>query len=218
MDQKKLNLSCLIAAAVFAVLAIVLLIVGIVYDGDHVFTKVLMIIVSILSLALAAELLYLVWISGNNHPNYFLYDSSLKKNVSVQKLTFQVVDSRMNRFFSGYAPSEGKIWTDGILDNPYLEMADEFKPLVAYKLLFDLARADTEKGWRCFETATVTTVDFICRGLEQNGDNELARNVKMIKMSQPLQIKHLRDYLVNNRGYIQARIMRYVRENIERFE
>ena len=218
MDQKKLNLGCLIAAAFFAVLAIILLVVGIVYDGEHAFTKVLLIIVSLISLALAAELLYLVWISGSGHPNYFLYDSKIKKNISLQKLTFQMVDSRMNRFFAGYASSEGKIWTEGILDNPYLEMAEEFKPLVAYKLLFDIARADNEKAWKCFEISSVSTVDFICRGLEQNGDAELAKNVKMMKMTQPFQLKYIRDYLVNNKGYIQSRMMRYIRENIDRFE
>ncbi len=218
MNQKKLNLILMVACIVFAVLAVVLFIVGAIYDGEHLFTKVLMIIVAILSLALAGELAYLRWISSDNRPNYFLYDSRSKKNIPVQKLTFQAINNRMNRFFAGYAPSEGKIWTDGILDNPYLDMADEFKPIVAYKLLFDLAQMDVEKGWKCFELASSATVDFVCKGLEQNGDNEVAGNLRMMKSAQPFQIKYVRDYLVSNRAYLQSRMFRYVRENIDKFQ
>ena len=177
-----------------------------------------MIIVAVLSLALAGELAYLRWISGDSHPNYFLYDSRAKKNIPVQKLTFQAVNNRMNRFFAGYAPSEGKIWTDGILENPYLDMADEFKPVVAYKLLFDLAQMDVEKGWKCFEMASVATVDFVCKGLEQNGETEVAKNLRMMKAAQPFQIKYVRDYLVSNKAYLQSKMFKYVRDNIDKFQ
>lgn len=218
MNQKKLNLILAVASIAFAVLAVVLLIFGILYDGEHLFTKIFMIIVAVLSLALAGELAYLRWISGDSHPNYFLYDSRAKKNIPVQKLTFQAVNNRMNRFFAGYAPSEGKIWTDGILENPYLDMADEFKPVVAYKLLFDLAQMDVEKGWKCFEMASVATVDFVCKGLEQNGETEVAKNLRMMKAAQPFQIKYVRDYLVSNKAYLQSKMFKYVRDNIDKFQ
>ncbi len=218
MNQKKLNLILAVASIAFAVLAVVLLIFGILYDGEHLFTKIFMIIVAVLSLALAGELAYLRWISGDSHPNYFLYDSRAKKNIPVQKLTFQAVNNRMNRFFAGYAPSEGKIWTDGILENPYLDMADEFKPVVAYKLLFDLAQIDVEKGWKCFEVASVATVDFVCKGLEQNGETEVAKNLRMMKAAQPFQIKYVRDYLVSNKAYLQSKMFKYVRDNIDKFQ
>lgn len=218
MNQKTLNLILMIASIAFAVIAVVLFIVGIVYDGDHAFTKVMMIIVSILSLALAGELAYLMWISGDKKPNYFLYDSRTKKNVPIEKLSFQVVNTRMNRYFSGYAPSEGKMWTDGILEDPALDMGDEFKPMVAYKLLYDLAVMDVEKGWKCFELASAGTVEFICRSLEMNGDNEVAGNLRMMKAAQPFQIKYVRDYIVSNKGYLQARMFKYVRVNIDKFQ
>lgn len=218
MNQKTLNLILMIASIAFAVVAVILFIVGIVYDGDHVFTKVMMIVVAVLSLALAAELAYLLWISGDRKPNYFLYDSRIKKNMPVEKLTFQVVNGRMNRFFSNYAPSEGKIWTDGILESPDLDMGDQFKPMVAYKLLYDLAVMDVEKGWRCFEVASVGTVEFVCRSLEMNGDNEVAGNLRMMKNAQPFQIRYVRDYLVSNKGYLQARMFKYVRANIDKFQ
>ena len=218
MNRKTFNLILIIAGAVFAVLAVVLFIVGIVYDGDHAFTKVMLIIVSVLSLALAVELAYLWWISNDKNPNYFLYDSRTKRNVPVEKLSFQVVSGRMNKYFSNFAPSEGKIWTDKILDDPNLDIGEEFKPLVAYKLLYDLAAMDVEKGWKCFEVASVETVEYICRGLEKNGDKEVANNLRMMKTAQPFQIKYVRDYLISNKGYLQAKMFKYVRANIEKFQ
>lgn len=219
MNCKKLNLTLTIACAVFAVLAVVLMIFGIVYDGDHVLTKVLMIVAAVLSLALAGELAYLVWFSDKGDvPNYFLYDASTKKNVPVDKLTLSIVSKRMDRYFSNYAPSEGKLWTDAILENPELDMDDSFKPLVAYKLLFDLADRDMEKGWKCFELASYETVDFICRSLEMNGETEIAGNIRKMKQVQPFQIKYIRDYLVSNSSYLQTKMLMYVRDNIEKFQ
>ena len=124
----------------------------------------------------------------------------------------------MSRYFAGYASSEGKIWTDGILDDEALDMADEFKPIVSYKLLFDLAHMDIESGWKCFELASVQTVDFICNGLEQNGDDEIANNLRLMKTAIPFQIKFVREYIVSNKKYLQGRMFRYVIDNIEKFQ
>ena len=218
MNQKKLNLILTIVAAAFAVLFLALLICGIAIEFTYTVTKVMMIIVAIVSLAFAAELAFLVWFGGKgDKPNYFLYDASTKKNVSVDKLTLQVVNRRMDRYFSEFAPSEGKLWTDGILENPELDMEDAFKPLVAYKLLFDLADRDVEKGWRCFEVASPATVEFICCGLDMNGENEIAGNLLKMKAIVPFQVKYVRDYLVSNANYLQTKMLMYVRDNIEKF-
>lgn len=218
MNKKNFNLVLMIAAAVFAVIAVVLLIVGIIYDADHLFTKIMTFVVAALSFALAAELAYLCFISVDRHPNFFLYDSKTRRNVPVEQLTFAVINNRMNRFFAAYASSEGKIWTDGVLDNPALDIADEFKPIVAYKLLFNLAHTNVDNGWKCFEIASVATVEFICKGLEQNGDDVLAKNLRMMKAAQPVQITYVKEYLVNNKAYLQAKMFRYVKENIEKFQ
>ena len=219
MTQKKMNLILTIACACFAVVAVILFVFGIIYDGDHAFTQIFMIISAVLSLALACELAYIVWFSGSGEaPNYFLYDSSTKRNVTLDKLTLSVLNRRMDRYFANFAPSEGKLWTDGVLEDPNLDMEDAFKPLVAYKLLFDLAEKDIEKGWKCFELASFDTVDFICRSLEMNGETEVAENIRKMKMVQPFQIRYIRDYLVSNCNYLQTKMLMYVRDNIEKFQ
>ncbi len=216
MNQKRLKLILAIASGVALVAAILLFVLSLTVI-QNVATRVIMIITSVLFLALAVEVFYLFMIAGDSRANYFLYDSRQGRNISVQKLAFQTVNVRMNRFLSGYASSEGKLWTDKILDNPYLEMDDAFKPLVAYKLLFDLAEHDSESGWKCFEMASYETVEFLCAALEMSGDDEMAQNLRQMKAAMPINLKYVRDYLVRNRQYLKEKMRRYVCENIQKF-
>ena len=216
MNQKKLKLVLAIVSGVALLAAILVLVLSLTVIQNTV-TRVIMIITAVLFLALAGEVFYLFWIAGDSRANYFLYDSRQGRNISVQKLAFQTVNVRMNRFLSGYAPSEGKLWTDKILDNPYLEMDDAFKPLVAYKLLFDLAEHDSESGWKCFELASYETVEFLCHALETSGDEEMAQNLRQMKAATPINLKYVRDYLVRNRQYLKEKMRRYVCDNIQQF-
>ncbi|MBO5415699.1 MAG: hypothetical protein J6A83_03640 [Clostridia bacterium] len=216
MDQKKIRPIVGIASIVAAILFVVLLIIGIVYDGGT-FSKILLIAISILVLVLAAELGYLFFLFGDTKPNYFLYNTQSNRNVSVQKLTFQMINVRMNRYLAAYAPSEGKIWTDRVFDNPYLEMDDAFKPLVGYKLLFDLAERDFDAGWRCFDLASDDTVNFIAAAIELNGETEMANTLRTLKGTKPTNLKHVRDYLVAKRNYLQNKMFKYTVENIDLF-
>lgn len=216
MEQKKIRLIVGIASIVAAVLFVVLLILGICYDGSTL-AKTLLIIISVLVLALAGELGYLFMLFGDTKPNYFLFNSNSNRNIAVQKLTFQNINVRMNRYLAAYAPSEGKIWTDRVFDNPYLEMDDAFKPLVGYKLLFDLAERDFDAGWRCFDLASDETVNFIASAIEMNGEADMAKALREFKSAKPTNLKHVRDYLVGNRKYLQSKMFKYTVDNIDLF-
>ena len=215
-QQKKTRMIIGIAALVAVVISITLLVVGILYSGG-IFAKILLILISAAVLLLAAELGYFFMLFGDTKPNYFLFNSKTNRNMSVQKLTFQVLNVRMNRYLAAYAPSEGKIWTDRVLDNPYLEMDDAFKPLVGYKLLFDLAERDFDAGWKCFDLASDETVEFIAAAIEMNGEADIAKNLRELKETKPTNLKHVRDYLVGNRKYLQSKMFKYTVENIEKF-
>jgi len=219
MSQNKLKLFFGIGAIVFAVLFVVLLLVGIfaIPAATALLVKILVIIISVLCLLIGLELGYMYLIENESAPNYFLYNNQTKRNIPVQKLNFQIINGRMNRFLAGYAPSVGKLWTDRVLDNPYLEMEDKFKPAVAYKLLYDLAEKDTEVAWHCFELASEETVEFLCIALEMNDDGEIAKNLRQMKNAEPLNIKCVRDYLVNNRNYLKGKLCRYIYDNIRLF-
>lgn len=216
MSRNTLKILLGVATVFFAVVAVVLFILGVTLELSA-FPKVVLIIISVLALMLSAELGYFTFLLIDKKPNYFLYNPNTKRNISVQKLTFGRVNSRMNRFLSSYAASEGKIWNDRVLDDPYLEMEPQFKPLVAYKLLYGLAEKDAEAGWRCMENASDETILFICNGLRANGDNELAATIENLMAQKPVNIKIIRDYLVRNIKYIQKKMLRFVLDNVDKF-
>jgi flagellar motor component MotA len=205
-----------VATVFFLIVAVALLILGCTLEMSAL-PRVILIIVALLALLLSVELGYFTYLLIDKNPNFFLYNTQTKRNISVQKLTFQMINSRMNRFLSGYATSEGKFWNDRVLDNPYLDMEDKFKPLVAYKLLYGLASNDAEAGWRCLENASDDTIAFICKALRANGDNEFAGTIESIMKQNSVNIKMIRDYLIRNKKYIQNKMFRYVCENIESF-
>lgn len=215
MDRNKLKIILACATAFALVISIVLFVLALALELDTL-PKIILILVSVLCLALTVELGYFTYLMIDKNPNYFLYNPQTRRNISVQKLTFQTINARMNRFLSGYASSEGKIWNERVLDNPYLEMPEEFKPLVAYKMLFGLADKDAEAGWKCLENASDDTVAFICNGLKLNGDGELATNLTQM-LQKPVNMAVVRDYLVRNKRYLQSKMTKYVVENIDNF-
>ncbi len=219
MGQNKLKLLFGALAVVFAVVAIALLLVGIlaVQFDEAAVVKVLVIVIAVICFVIAAEMVYMFLIESDSAPNYFLYNAQTKRNIPVQKLSFQMINSRMNRYLSGYAPSEGKLWTERIFDNPYLEMDDKFKPAVAYKLLYDLAERDSEQGWNCFEIASEETVEFLCSALDMNYDSDMARTLRQMKNATPLNLKSVRDYVVKNRNYLKSKLCHYIYDNIQLF-
>ena len=121
MNRNTLKILLGVATVFFAIVAIVLLILGITLDLSAL-VRVILIIVAFLALILSVELGYFTYLLVDKNPNYFLYNTQTKRNISVQKLTFQMINSRMNRFLSGYATSEGKFWNDRVLDDPYLDI------------------------------------------------------------------------------------------------
>ncbi len=217
MKQDKIKLIMTIACICFAVLAVIFLISGIIYSGDHVFTKVILFVIAVISIIASGELAYLVWFGkGGETPNFFLFNNSKKVNISVEELSDKRINEKMMEYFSDFASSEGKLWTENILENSEIE--NHFKPAVAYKLLYDLAVLDKEAGWKCFDLASITTVEFIASALEQNGDVDMAGYIRQFKQVQILNVPQFREFIISNKDYLGLRLCSYVRENISKFE
>lgn len=214
MDRKKVKLIVGIAAIASAVISIVLFIITFV-AGLQPPSSVLLGLLAGCCLLLAAELVYMFMRNTGEQANYFLYDPSSKKNVSISKLSYAVVNARTGRYLSHYAQSEGKIWNERVLDDADID--EEFKPLIAYKLLISLAEKDVDAGWRCLENASNKTVIFLCDALSANSDFEFSNNFGKMMAEKPLNMPMVRDYLVRNKKYMQSRMLKYVVDNVDLF-
>jgi hypothetical protein len=216
MDQKRVNLLLKIGGILFAVLGVALIIFGIFYDKS-VLGKVLLFVAALVVALLAAELTYLSLMLKNVKPNFFLYNPSTNSNTSVENLTFEAANARMNKYLAKFASSEGKYWTEKVLEDPSLDISSDYKPLVAYKLLYDIAENDSDAGWKCFVISSEETVGYIADGVAQNGDDQLADTLRQLKGAKPLNMKQTRDFLVGNKKYIKKKFFKYLTENIDKF-
>ena len=216
MNQNNLRKIFIVICAALAVVGVALLCVG-VFVIDMTFFKVMTIIIGALFVLASAEFGYMTYVEKEVKPNFFLYDAQAKKNIPLEKMDFNVINRKLNGYLRTLAPSEGKLWTDRILENSANSIEDKFRPAVAYRLLFGLADKDMDQGWKCFELASAETVEFICKALDAKGDTEVSRTLRHLKAANPVNLKYVRDYLVNNKSYLRTKLCNYVYDNISQF-
>ncbi len=216
MNLSNLRKIFILICAILGIIGVALLCVG-AFVIEVTFFKVMMIIIGALFILGCVEFGYMAYIEQEVKPNFFLYDPQAKKNIPLEKMDFNVINRKLNGYLSTIAPSEGKLWTDRILENSADEIEDKFKPAIAYRLLFGLADKDVDQGWKCFELASAETVEFVCKVLDANGDTEVSRTLRHLKAAKPVNLKYVRDYLVNNKSYLRTKLCNYVYDNIKQF-
>ena len=216
MNQNNLRKIFIAVCAALGIVGIALLCVGL-FVVEIAFFKVMTIIIALLFVLAAAEFGYMAAIEKEVKPNFFLYDAQAKKNIPLEKMDFNVINRKLNGYLRTLGASEGKLWTDCILENSATNIEDKFKPAIAYRLLFGLADKDIDQGWKCFDIASAETVEFICRALDANGDTEVSRTLRHLKAANPVNLKYVRDYLVNNKSYLRTKLCNYVYDNISLF-
>ncbi|MBR6781692.1 MAG: hypothetical protein IKM33_00645 [Clostridia bacterium] len=214
-------------AIVLLVLAGVLILGGIalllfLVPGAAAFFKVCMVIISILFVLMGLGLLYVLYLGRDNNPNFFLYDTKTRRNISSEELTFDRVNSRMSYFLTTLSTSQEKLWRDNILaDNGTgrFGVNDVYRPLTAYKMLYDLAELDRPEGWALFLCATPATIETLLDALEENGEEAMSKALyhAYTSASGSNDVEWLRDFLSGNAKYIRRRMLGYVQKNIDWF-
>jgi hypothetical protein len=127
----------------------------------------------------------------------------------------------MSYFMTTITTSVEKLWSDNALDaDPDRFGVNEvYKPLAAYKMIYDLAEIDTPAGWRLFLNATPATITTLTETLLEIGEDALAKT--LIKAyntaSNSDDYEWLSDFLKGNKPYISRRMTAYVRKNMEWF-
>ena len=196
------------------VLALVIFIVGL--CSAHDITKILLIISAVLLLALAAVLFVLLFVLGDGKTNYFLTDENGKR-MPFDRLTFDIVNFRMNVFIADRIDDEKELYSGQILlRHGIFGPRDIFRPLVVYKMLFDMAELDTTEGWNRFFAMSEDAFSRVTGTLNASGDNNMAR--RLMQLRQMRDEERLSDFITGNRKYIQGRMMLFVRSNIQMFD
>ena len=194
-------------------------------------TKLILILVAILFLALAGLIAYLAYMdtfkvtpskygSGQKPLNYFLNANGKRNGIFVDDLTFEVIDKQMNHYIIDAFGSPVALWKNSVFSGEQEVFGKDgaFKVLLAYKMISDLQSQHSKKVWRMF--FDLPDVDFsdIQECLVANGDDELAKNLNMYRLTGESCVGQAAAYLDENANYIQRRMLNYVTRKIHNFD
>lgn len=186
--------------------------------ADATYKKVMGGIIACLMIVLAALIFFYLWLCRDTEPNFFLFDRQKKKNVDVDDLTFKMANERLTFLLTTVSESVEELWTQDVLENELkLGYRKVYRPLIAYKMLYDLADKNVEDYWDLLIKSTPETVNSISKALAQAGETDMIKAFRFIMQNYREEPSKIRNFVIGNQKYIRGRIMAYIKRHIELF-
>ncbi len=215
--KKKLPILMAIAA-ILCVVGAVLIFVFPVANADAMYKSVIGVIIGVLLILFALLIAVYLWLGRDTEPNFFLFDRQKKRNIDSDELTFKFVNERLNFLITTVSQDMDELWNGGVLENELkLGYRKVYRPLIAYKMLYDLADKNVEDYWNYLLNCTPETAQSIAVALRQAGETKMADTFQILMRDyrdNPLQI---RNFISGNIKYIRGRVMAYIKSHIEMF-
>lgn len=218
--KKYLPTILLIAGAVCLLIAVVITVVTIAgWENGEVLINVLLLIAAVLFVVLGGLVMYLAMISATVTRHFFLYDKNLGRNVKPSELSFETVNQRMTYFMTRMADSERQVWSANVIgsDDERFGKNDVYRPLMAYKMIYDLTEHNSPEYWRLFAGADVAIISSICDALSDNDDAQLGATLVFLREHHAQNIEKISHFFMDNRAYMQKQMVRYVQAHVDSF-
>lgn len=219
--NSKNTMILLYAMAGVAVLGGILLFPLVVAKAEAAFVSVVAAILAVELILLGAAILAFTILSHDGDANFFLYDRKSKRNISEDELSFERINSRMGYYMTLISSSQEQMWTKNVLAGANVRFGQGFvyKPLVAYKMLYDLIELDRPETWELFTGADADVISTLCRVLASCGEKDMADTLlDAYEGAESVQdVEWVRDFIMGNAKYIRRRMREYVLKNIEEF-
>ena len=221
INSKKLIPVLFVTGAVLILGGILLFAIGMPH-ASSTFSRVMQGIIATVLCLIGVMVLYYAYLSRDTDSNFFLYDRKTGRNIDPEDLDFDRVNARMGYFMTLIASSQSEAWEGNIFEETATERFGEnevYKPLVAYKMLYDLAETDTDDGWRLFTTADASLIDSLADALRDADEDPMPRTLieEYNAVEDENDIEYIRDFIKGNVRYIRRRMMEYVRRNMNLF-
>lgn len=217
--KKVLPVVLWVGLAVFAIGAILLLAIAVPH-ADLAYKRVLSVICAVLMLLISILIGAYLWLSRDTYPNFFLYDRKKRRNIPVDKLTFKTVNERMTFMLTGIADSPEQLWKGDVLlfENEKFGYKSVYKPLVAYKMLFDLGNQGPDSGyWNYLKTAPQENLNAMFDALTKAGEKKMVDALRLLLERTDDDYAKVKEFLRKNLGFIRSRMVYYVVKHIEFF-
>ncbi len=220
INMKQLTISLLVLACVFLLAGLILL-CFLTPGAASGFYKFCLGAIGVLCLLAGLSVLVFLYLGRDTDPNFFLYDTKSAKNIPAADLTFERVNNRMSYFMTTLATSQDKLWGDNVLagSDARFGVNGVYRPLAAYKMLYDLIELGSDDGWRLFICASRDTVSTLCTTLAESGEEAMSNALQHAYGSAKNRddIEWVRDFVTGNQKYISRRMLAYVHKNLEWF-
>lgn len=216
--KKNLPLILLILGGLSIVAGILVMIFG--AGGNEGAIKALFVIFAILLMLLGCVVIYLTTIlDGSPRPNFFLYDKAVGRNIFVDELTFERVNKRMTTFMAKLASNAREVWAKDVVgsDNELFGEGDVYRPLAAYKAVYDLIDRGSAQMWKSYLDADDDVIVSIADALAMNGDIELGKALRFLHKKAEGDYTKTEKFLSDNKNYLEKKMMSYVKNNIDKF-
>ena len=105
------------AVAAFAALLLAIFGIWAAAGSDSAAQRGLLYACSALLLVLAGLYVYIIFLSRDREPNYFLYDRIAGRNIPLPELSWSMVNERVGRFVTEQFGSEFLLWSGNLLSD-----------------------------------------------------------------------------------------------------
>ncbi|MBO5757120.1 MAG: hypothetical protein J6S28_05445 [Clostridia bacterium] len=214
---KKYLPTILLVAGVVCLLVAVVITVCAFAGASEGLIKVMLVIAAVLFLALGGLVMYLAMLTTTVTKHFFLYDKTSGKNIRISELTFDMVNKRMSYFMSRMASSERQVWSANIVGSEDVRFGknDVYRPLMAYKMIYDLTEHNSPEYWSLFARADVAIVSSICDALSDNDDAQLGATLVFLREHHAANIEKISRFFMDNRAYMQKQMLKYVQAHVD---
>ena len=217
--KKYLPTILLVAGVVCLLIAVVLTVLTLAgwSTSQSTLINVMLLLAAVLFLALGGLVMYLAMISTTVTKHFFLYDKNTGRNIKPGELTFDVVNKRMSYFMSRMASSERQVWSANIVGSEDVRFGknDVYRPLMAYKMIYDLTEHNSPEYWRLFANADAAVVSSICDALNDNGDAQLGATLVFLREHHADNLDKISRFFMDNRAYMQKQMLKYVQAHVD---
>ena len=196
--------------------------------ADAGYKRAMDVIIGLLMLLLFGLCLSYFLLLRDKDPHFFLFDRVKKKNLPLNKLTFPMVNERMNYLETQVCNSTEELWKKNILENTELGYRNVYRPLLAWKMVYDLADRDVDSEWEHLYEVSPEILASLCRALEDGGAGDFAKSLYSFVSAYQAQSDEatrekyrvtIRKFICNgtNMKYIRGKMLEYIKKNVELF-
>ena len=153
LNKKQLVLALFIAGAVLILFDIIMLAV-VVPQGRPGFFKIMLALIFGLMTLLGVWLLLAAYVHSHDADSHFFrYDEETRRNIPTKELTGERVIRRMSLYLRNMVGKDDylpEVWERNYFRETDKEFGENrvLAPLVAYKMLYDLASVDQDDCWK----------------------------------------------------------------------